>query len=209
MNISRDTALEIMGLDENFSDSDLKKAYRRLAKIMHPDTGGDKKLFELLELCKNVITCGEESNKESQKSDFKKPSTSPQKENVYITLETLDNDYPHYIKYHERKYNIVEIHMSLLIYIRPKFRKSLEKCIIVKSYVPYWEFDQNLGVVKFNHTITIPEELQKFKKFKVRAEFLNKSYNFSASPGDIKVIQHSQYNYVKCLKSICELHFKK
>jgi len=213
MKISRSLALEIFGLKEDFSESDLKKEYRRLVKIVHPDAGGDKKLFEFIDSCKNLLINGEnvsENTNETKnhKANSYKNNTKSEKENGFITLETLDKDYDYLGKY-ERKYNILEIRTSLLIYIRPRFRKSLEKCITVDIAIPYSQFNKISGFVKFNQTIKIPAEMQKFRKCKVRVKFLNDTFKFNVSDGDFKVIEHQRYEYVECLKSVCELHFKK
>ena len=36
---------ELLGVDKSVSCADIKKKYRQLAKTMHPDKGGDPKLF--------------------------------------------------------------------------------------------------------------------------------------------------------------------
>jgi molecular chaperone DnaJ len=37
---------EVLGLDKNATQSDIKKAYRRLAKEKHPDSGGSEDEFK-------------------------------------------------------------------------------------------------------------------------------------------------------------------
>ena len=214
MRISRNTALEIFGLKENFSESDLKRQYRRLVKIVHPDTGGDENLFKFVDLCKNILINGEESSENihetnNHKSNSYKNDTKSKKENARINLEILDAEYPDYLDEYEKRYNILEITTSLLIYIRPRFRKNLEKCITVRLEIPYSELNKDLGFVKFNKTIKIPTEMQKFRKFNVRVIFLDDTFNFNVSDGDFKVIEHAKYQYSRCLKSICELYFEK
>ena len=39
MEISRKTALEVLGLNEGFSEEEFTKAFRRLSKLVHPDMG--------------------------------------------------------------------------------------------------------------------------------------------------------------------------
>lgn len=49
-------AFEILGLPTNSSLEDVKKAYRNLAKIHHPDKGGDSNLFKKLTEAYRFIT---------------------------------------------------------------------------------------------------------------------------------------------------------
>ena len=214
MEISRVTALEIFGLKEDFSESDLKREYRRLAKIVHPDTGGDEKLFKFLETCKNVLITGENAFENTRETSNHKPgpcnsNAKAEKVNAWIHLKDLVEVYPDYLYKYEQMYNIFEIKASLLIYIQPRFRRNLEKCITLEAIIPYSELNRSLDIVKFNVTIKIPKEMQKFRKFKVRIKFLNSDYVFNISDGDIKVMEHAKYEYVRCLKSVCELHFEK
>ena len=55
MDISLKLALSIFGLNENYSQSEISYAYRKLAKITHPDSGGDKNLFLLVKECKELL----------------------------------------------------------------------------------------------------------------------------------------------------------
>lgn len=214
MRILRSTALEIFGLKEDFSESDLKREYRRLVKIVHPDIGGDEKLFKFIDSCMNLLINGENVSEDTtetnnHKSNSCKDNTKSGKEDAAINLEILDEEYPYYLREYEEKYDILEIRASLLIYIQPRFKRNLQKCITVKVAIPYSELNKDLDLVKFNQTIKIPTEMQKFRKFKVRVKFLNDTFNFNVSDGDFKVIEHAKYKVFRCLNSVCELHFKK
>ena len=76
MRISRSMALEIFGLKEDFSESDLRREYRRLAKIVHPDTGGDEQLFKFVDSCKNVLINGENVSENAHETNEHKSSSS-------------------------------------------------------------------------------------------------------------------------------------
>ena len=193
MNISRNTALEILGLKEGFSEEELRKQYRKLVKIVHPDNGGDKTLFELIVLCKNTLQSTENALKNSQYETTQETKNYKTSGNLYM---------------YERKYNIVEIKASLIVFIRPKYKKNLQKCYTIFSTISYKSFKQ-LGIVKISETVRIPEEMKKFRKFSIRVEFLGDTFKFNVSDGTFKVVKHKKYEYVECLNCICELHFKK
>lgn len=213
MRILRSTALGIFGLKEDFSKSDLKREYKRLVKIVHPDTGGDERLFKFIDSCKNLLINGEDVSENTYETNNHnanscKNNTKFEKKNVFITLETLDEFYD-YLERLERNCNFTEIRTSLLIYIRPIFRKNLEKCITVNAVIPYSELNKTSDFIKFNQTIKIPTEMRKFRKFKVSVKFLYDTFEFNIADGDFKVIEHSYYEYPGFLKSICELNFEK
>ena len=47
--MNRDKALSILGLDTNATPTDIKSAYRRLARANHPDKMGSAELFKLVQ----------------------------------------------------------------------------------------------------------------------------------------------------------------
>lgn len=209
MRVPRSTALEVFGLKENFSKEELKKEYKRLVKIVHPDVGGDENLFKFIGTCKNMLINNEDIQETSNyKSNSYENDTKFAEEKFVIDLRKLDLYYPNFMG-KIKKYNIVEIKTSILICIQPIFRKDLEKNFVVQTRIPYNKFDKSSGILKFEQTIEIPKEMQKFRKFKVRVEFLEDTFKFKVSNGSFKVIKHHKFDHFKCLKTICELHFKK
>lgn len=46
--MTREQALGIMQLSEGYSEDDLRKTYRKLAKKAHPDAGGSAEQFMLI-----------------------------------------------------------------------------------------------------------------------------------------------------------------
>lgn len=47
---------QILGLDHSATAGEARRAYRKLAKIHHPDAGGDEELFEQIKLAHDVLT---------------------------------------------------------------------------------------------------------------------------------------------------------
>lgn len=50
-----DNHYSTLGVDENATDADIKKAYRKLASIHHPDKGGDTEKFKAIQTAYDVI----------------------------------------------------------------------------------------------------------------------------------------------------------
>ena len=109
MNISRDLALEIFGLKDDFSIQELNYAYRKLAKITHPDRGGDKNLFIFIKECKDIL-----DNKPSTTCDSYKNNNPPQhtksysKKTIILSIQELQDNFLDLDSF-IAKYNIVVI----------------------------------------------------------------------------------------------------
>lgn len=208
MRVPRNTALEVFGLKENFSKEELKREYKRLVKIVHPDVGGDENLFKFIETCNNILINREDFQEtNNNKSNSYENNAGFAEEKFVIDLKKLDLYYPEFMG-KIKKYNIIEIKTSILICIQPILGKNLEKCFVVETRIPYNKFDKSSGILKFEQTIEIPKEMQKFRRFKVRVEFLEDTFKFIVSNGSFKVIKHHKFDHFKCLKTICELNFK-
>ncbi len=54
-NMNREQALEILGLDKNASDADIKAAHKELLKKVHPDQGGSKYLASQINRAKDLL----------------------------------------------------------------------------------------------------------------------------------------------------------
>jgi len=53
--LSRQDAAEILGVDPNASDDDIKAAHKRLMQKLHPDRGGSDALAKQINLAKDVL----------------------------------------------------------------------------------------------------------------------------------------------------------
>lgn len=69
MNI--DNYYEILGVEENASQDDIKKKYRQLAKENHPDTGGNEELFKKISTAYDIL--GDEQKRQSYDQQRKNP----------------------------------------------------------------------------------------------------------------------------------------
>lgn len=192
MEISRELALEIFGLKESFSQEELKKAYRRLSKITHPDSGGDENVFRLIGYCKETLenpnsnkSKNMHSNTNSQKTSTS-TSNSTEKKRLYVSLPQLyDIHYDFMWKLDEFqdyivKNNVAEIRSGISIYISPLFRKNITETM---KYELNREMKQflNSGFVQFTKTILIPERLKNYKKLRVHVEFMGETSYFIIS----------------------------
>ena len=55
-NVNTTRYYEILGVDKKASQSDIRKAYRKLVKIKHPDKGGNEKEFQDLQTAYDVLS---------------------------------------------------------------------------------------------------------------------------------------------------------
>lgn len=62
---------KILGVKENASQEEIKKTYRELSKIHHPDKGGDETLFK--EISESYNTIGDESKRNQYDNQRKNP----------------------------------------------------------------------------------------------------------------------------------------
>lgn len=202
MEISRQTALEIFSLKDNFTTDELNKRYRELSKIVHPDTGGDEALFKLLTCCKNTLT-GTASKASSTKSSSP-ASKSNEKANAYVNLKTLEEIYFSLSEYLS-EWNIIEIRSMARIQISPRWKKEQSVSMNINLAQPFEQF-QRAGFVSFSKTISIPETLKKYKAFNVRVEFMGETHRFKISTKKpVHTIKHK--HYLK-FNSLLELKFE-
>ena len=202
MDITRQTALEIFNLNDNFTTAELNKRYRELSKIVHPDTGGDENLFKMLTCCKDVLT--NTSHQSAPENNSASSSEQKAKTRAYINLKTLDDIYFSLSRY-LNEWDIYEIHGMARVQISPRWRK--DQCTLTNLYLkqPFEQF-QRAGFVSFSEVITIPEALKKFKAFSVRVEFMGETYRFKMSAK--KPVHTIKYEHYLKFNSVLELRLE-
>ena len=183
MDISLKLALSIFGLNEKYSQSDINSAYRRLAKITHPDSGGDSNLFLFIKECKESLEKSINTNYSSAKTSM--PPNSTQQNTVKyadIDLDLLYDEYNILDNYME-DFNIRDIVSNMYISIRPIFKNSLTKWKNYSLNYPFKYFlASNKKEILFKETIFLPKEFEKHKFLKVFVKIEEKEYHFYISP---------------------------
>lgn len=203
MKISRQTAMEVFGLNNDYTHEELNQKFKNLCKIVHPDTGGDENLFKFVMCCKEELL----SNNTNEILEFKSANqaTPVEKEQVDVNLGRLYEIYPR-LHYYTKIYDIHDIFTMAKIYISPLKNKEDIYCFEASAEQSFSEF-QKLGFATFSSTVLIPKKFFKFKCFNVRVEFLGQSFKFKISK---RKFHHSVklHNFFR-FNSILELTFKK
>ena len=69
--MNTETFYSILGVDENTTQDEIKKAYRKLAKENHPDKGGDEELFKKISVAYDTL--GDENKRKEYDTQRKNP----------------------------------------------------------------------------------------------------------------------------------------
>lgn len=208
--------LELFGLKEEFSEEELQKAYKRLAKIAHPDTGGDSNLFKFITKYKELLLGNEtrfefkeDKSKKNQKEDNSKNYKENKRDKIYdIEFDKLDAHYITGTLNELKGYNIEYIYEN----INFKFKTLIginEKSVNLTLKTPYINFVGN-NFVEFTSDVIVPKEFKNSKFLKVKVSLLGKKYSFTIlnSNETSKVIEYSSLEHFRCLKLIVNLNFK-
>ena len=77
---------KVLGLDESATESEIKKAYKKLAIKYHPDKGGDSEKFNKISEAYQVLSCPEKKDEYDNygKFSFTKTNTSFINFNLYL-----------------------------------------------------------------------------------------------------------------------------
>lgn len=189
MDISKNLALAIFGLNEKYSENDLSKSYHRLARIIHPDCGGDQNLFFLINECKEILEKNLQTSSNSFESFCENKAANhsffytnhwPKEKNVQkdIPLTTLYKEYDLLWQY-PKYFHIKNIVSNIYISIEPIFKKSNVKHIDIllkSSFTDFYEACPN--EIVFEKTILIPKDFKEYNFFKVLVQIEEKKYIF-------------------------------
>lgn len=207
MYVSRELALEILGLGENFTQEEVNKNFRKLSKMIHPDLGGDENLFKFIMCCKEVllynskINTTQQTHKASEMQENKKDS---KKKSVYVNLSDLYDIYDSLDDYIE-EYDITDIKGIARIFIIPCKNKKYCESANIHFSQEFKEFEK-LNFANFSTTVKLPENLKKFKKFKIRVEFMGETFEFTLSmKKPFHIVKYKKYSR---FNSIIELKFE-
>lgn len=148
---------EVLGLSKDFDWEELKNAYRRVAKLVHPDKGGSQKLFNTVTIC------------------FKKLAT--EYNNKQKTHSELKNDYANYMNSEESKqpvtsqqYNTFNTNESDPNFL-DKFNKMFVDNRLEDDTNDHGYGDKMAKSSKNREDIEIPKLLNKFSKNKFNRKF--------------------------------------
>lgn len=197
MEIPYNLALEIFDLKVPVNDGEVIKAYRRLAKTVHPDKGGDEKLFCFITECKDVLLKNKTFSKNSENNkdtrDTKPNSEQPAKKSCYVTLSDL---YDLYFRLNSirRECDISEIRMTSHLYVYPIFKKKKTKILTMHAYCDFAEFSK-FGYVPLKCSIYIPENFNKYNKFCIRFELLDKTIKKVISANSVNSFKFDDYRF--------------
>ena len=187
MDISLKLALSIFGLNDTYSQSEINSAYHRLAKITHPDSGGDNNLFLFVKECRDLLEKNIQNTVFSSKATTK-TNTAPQN-NVKFANIDLDMLYDEYdiLADYMKEFNICDIISNMYISINPIFKKSLTKWKNYTLKCPFKSFlASHQREIIFEENIIISPEFEKYKFFKVFIQIEEKKYHFFISRNSFK-----------------------
>lgn len=177
-------AIKVLGLKEDYKPEDVKKRYRELSLITHPDTNGDANLFMLVKDCYKYLYSESDSinlnDKDKDKNKEKSKSNKPEeKTKYYIELPRLYKEYYYLDRFKDISYIRSEIDLTIETSFINTFLRNIISSKRVKVNhimdVDYSSYQRSKSVI-FDIKIVLPEELEKYRYFKMRFNFLGKEY---------------------------------
>jgi len=198
MEVTRQTALEIFGLTENFTKEEVSKNFNNFSKLVHPEIGGDENLFKFIMCCKDVLLDSLNSNNTTPTCE-----ESKNKESGYINLSDLYDIYYDLDEY-MNKSHITDVKGIAQVLFIPSNNKKYRECTIIEFSQSFGEF-KRLDLAIFFAKVKLPENLKQFKEFLINVEFLGDTFIFKLTMDN--PIHNIEYESPK-FNSIIELTFE-
>lgn len=190
MEIPRKLALYVFNLKEDYTTQELKEAYKKLAMISHPDTGGTNNLFAFINACNDVLQ-QDNKNSNSNQNNTKSSSSNTQKTTNSYEFITLSELYEFYyiISCSCDSKIFKDIISHATFHISPIFRKKLSKEFNITLSMEYSDFFKCAKkYVLFSTKLNLPAEFSKYNFFKVVLFIEKKKYTFWLNAKNSKVI---------------------
>lgn len=173
MEMNRELAIKILGLQDAYSEKELKTRYRLLSKILHPDVKGDSKLFLLIGECYTYL-CNNNSEIDSKENKYDEHSAEEDEINDrYTTLPFLYENFLWFEKY-TREYNIIQIRSEVFVLVKPILSKK-DYTTTVNLRSDFKSFLSTSSVI-FEENIILPDYLSEYTYFQLKIIFLGKTY---------------------------------
>lgn len=190
MEIPYETAREVFGLNEGFSDKEVKSSFRKLSKICHPDNGGNSNLFRFISECKKVLEAKDTIY--NNKAQLEKAYTR-------IALEVLYEEYYWIDEILEKYENIKTVYTYIDIYISNKRNGEYKRQLIIVETPISVLLSSNY--VSFFTNVVIPKEFSKNNSFYVKIIYMGKEHSFKLKRrNEIKELAYNGLMFKSYLK---------
>lgn len=190
MDISRKLALEIFELqDGKYTETDVNSTYRKLSKIVHPDTGGNNNLFNFINECRKLLLEQSPQNKEKNTDSKAYTPKKPRKKKVkdislFDLVSFLNNHF-----YLEDDAILNSVFLLVRVSVSPIFKKKLHKDYDYSLKSAIADFlRSDLTLVTFNQNVFLPEEYKNYNIFKVTVYAGQKRYTYYTKANKQKTI---------------------
>jgi curved DNA-binding protein CbpA len=179
---------EVFGLSKNFEWDELKEAYRRIAKLVHPDKGGSEEVFNKVTDCFKVLA----SEYKLRKSDRQHYELKKEAQDYYTSTQNTrssDNYNPEGLANFAKKSGSEEKGMDGMSFTE-RFNKTfeenrLEEEELAKGYGHMMEKSS-----ANREDLTVPTYIKPGKKFDMKS--FNKTFETVSLPKSSEVIKYRE-----------------
>ena len=126
---------KVLGVNQNSSQDEIKKAFRAKALFAHPDKGGSEEVFKQINYAYNILK--DESKKAQYDENFEDDNTSPSEvfgflsDNKFRLSNNFKKSFEEYVReFRENKIvnNTKEQFLDSLTQILAKYKESFKVC---------------------------------------------------------------------------------